>query len=454
MSEENRGRSGSHQHRGGSGRDHRNFRRNGAGDRKRRFERRDGERRYSNRGERDGERRYERRDGEHREHRYGDRDGEHRFRRDGEGFERRGKGNRSFDRKDHKRNNDRQFNRRDHNRGNANRDAKGSQSFYESARQNSDGTISYPSQNPYTDRRPNEPVMPKGIEWSMLSRDERDRLRGLSKEHAENIGLHMLAAYSLADTDPQWALQHAQWIAKQASRIDMARETLAFLAYRQGDYKLALREFKTAFRMNGFLDYLPFIADCERGLGHPERAIEVALSDDAKQLRGESKAEMFLVLAGAQGDLGNWDKAIDIVHTLGRSRGISGEYRMRALQAEQNFLEQAGRLEESAQLDDLVERLEDEYADIEPDDEEVVIDNDLEDVSDDILEGLGIDLHPVTEEDAEHSEESATESADGDAEVDTETEALSEEPSSDESSTDISTSDELADPESDQAEQE
>ena len=53
------------------------------------------------------------------------------------------------------------------------------------------------------------------------------------------------------------------------------------MAYRQGDYKLALREFRTAYRMNGFLDYLPFIADCERGVGEPKKAVELALSDEA-----------------------------------------------------------------------------------------------------------------------------------------------------------------------------
>ena len=166
-------------------------------------------------------------------------------------------------------------------------------------RRNSDGTVSYPSQNPYTDRRPNEPKMPKGMEWSMLSKEERERLRGLSKEHAENIGLHILAAYALEEKDPELALAHAKWAAHQASRIDFSRETLAFIAYRQGDYKLALREFRTAYRMNGFLDYLPFIADCERGNGDPKKAIEVVRSDDAKALRGEAKAEMFLVYAGA-----------------------------------------------------------------------------------------------------------------------------------------------------------
>ena len=39
---------------------------------------------------------------------------------------------------------------------------------------------------------------------SMLSKEERERLRGLSKEHAENIGLHILAAYALEEKDPNW----------------------------------------------------------------------------------------------------------------------------------------------------------------------------------------------------------------------------------------------------------
>ncbi|MBW3082881.1 helicase [Bifidobacterium phasiani] len=264
-------------------------------------------------------------------------------------------------------------------------------------RRNSDGTMSFPSQNPYTHRRPGEPKMPKGMEWSMLSKDERERLRGLSKEHAENIGLHILAAFSLEESDPQAALEHAKWAAHQASRIDFARETLAFVAYRQGDYKLAMREFRTAYRMNGYPDYLPFIADCERGTGNPKKAIELAMSDDVRRLRGEAKAEMMLVYAGALGDLKHWDKAVEIVHLLGRSKGLSGAYRMRAIQAEQYFLEEAGRTDEAAALDGILERLELQYADMDEDEtsEDVVIDYDLQDISEDLMEELGI-----TEDDA------------------------------------------------------
>ena len=399
--------------------------------------------RYQRDGERSGFRHDDRRDGERRNFRHdGDRrdlrrdDGERRggrnfhkdgdrrdFRRDDRRGERRDGERRNF-RRDDRRDGDRRDFRRDNQRRDFHRDrdqrpegeerreftreekmeyreAKRGE-YLSKPRRNSDGTMSFPSQNPYTHRRPGEPKMPKGIEWSMLSTDDRERLRGLSKEHAENIGLHILAAYTLEERDPELALEHAKWVAHQASRIDFARETLAFVAYRQGDYKLALREFRTAFRMNGFLDYLPFIADCERGMGEPKKAIETAMSDDAKYLRGESKAEMFLVYAGALGDLELWNKAIEIVHTLGRSKGLAGEYRMRAVQAEQYFLEQAGRSDEAVALDQLLDKLELQYADAEEDEtsDDLVIEYDMQELNDELMDKLGI-----SEDDAQYAPE-------------------------------------------------
>lgn len=385
-------------------------------------DRRDGERRNFRH---DGDRRdFRRDDGEHRGGRDFHKDGDRRdFRRDDRRGERRDGERRNF-RRDDRRDGDRRDFRRDNQRRDFHKDrdqrpegeerreftreekmeyreAKRGE-YLSKPRRNSDGTMSFPSQNPYTHRRPGEPKMPKGIEWSMLSTDDRERLRGLSKEHAENIGLHILAAYTLEERDPELALEHAKWVAHQASRIDFARETLAFVAYRQGDYKLALREFRTAFRMNGFLDYLPFIADCERGMGEPKKAIETAMSDDAKYLRGESKAEMFLVYAGALGDLELWDKAIEIVHTLGRSKGLAGEYRMRAVQAEQYFLEQAGRSDEAVALDQLLDKLELQYADAEEDEtsDDLVIEYDMQELNDELMDKLGI-----SEDDAQYAPE-------------------------------------------------
>ena len=133
---------------------------------------------------------------------------------------------------------------------------------------------------------------------------------------------------------------------------------------------------------------------------------------------------MFLVYAGALGDLEMWDKAIEVVHTVGRSQGLPGEYRMRAVQAEQYFLEEAGRSKEAEQLNDLLDRLEDQYADEEIDEnsDDVVIDHDLEDITDDsdVLEKLGIDpdeAQYAPDPEQEYGDED-DEAEDGDAESD------------------------------------
>lgn len=414
-------------------------------------DRRDGERRNFRH---DGDRRdFRRDDGERRGGRNFHKDGDRRdFRRDDRRGERRDGERRNF-RRDDRRDGDRRDFRRDNQRRDFHKDrdqrpegeerreftreekmeyreAKRGE-YLSKPRRNSDGTMSFPSQNPYTHRRPGEPKMPKGIEWSMLSTDDRERLRGLSKEHAENIGLHILAAYTLEERDPELALEHAKWVAHQASRIDFARETLAFVAYRQGDYKLALREFRTAFRMNGFLDYLPFIADCERGMGEPKKAIETAMSDDAKYLRGESKAEMFLVYAGALGDLELWNKAIEIVHTLGRSKGLAGEYRMRAVQAEQYFLEQAGRSDEAVALDQLLDKLELQYADAEEDEtsDDLVIEYDMQELNDELMDKLGIsedDAQYAPEDEDENDSEAVDENGETNDETQLDAEAAKE----------------------------
>ena len=111
---------------------------------------------------------------------------------------------------------------------------------------------------------------------------------------------------------------------------------------------------------------------------------------------------MFLVYAGALGDLKMWDKAIEIVHTLGRSKGLAGEYRMRAVQAEQYFLEEAGRTDEAIALDRLLDKLELQYADVEDDEtsDDLVVEYDMQELNDELMDVLGI-----SEDDAQYAPE-------------------------------------------------
>ena len=56
-------------------------------------------------------------------------------------------------------------------------------------------------------------------------------------------------------------------------RVGVVREACGIAAYRTGRWAEALSELRAARRMTGRDDYLPIMADCERALGRPDRAL-------------------------------------------------------------------------------------------------------------------------------------------------------------------------------------
>ena len=62
--------------------------------------------------------------------------------------------------------------------------------------------------------------------------------------------------------------------------------------------------------MNGVNDYLPVMADCERALGRPDKALALAKSPSVAGLAPELQAEMTIVEAGARSDLGEIEGAL------------------------------------------------------------------------------------------------------------------------------------------------
>ncbi len=143
----------------------------------------------------------------------------------------------------------------------------------------------------------------------------RGRLRTLSKEGAERAGKHLVMVARLIDDDPELAYQHAQAAVRRAGRVDVAHEALGLTAYRSGRYAEALRELRTVRRLNGSPEHLPVIADSERGLGRPERALVVAGDPDVALLTADSKVELAMVISGARLDLGEPEAAVAVLET-------------------------------------------------------------------------------------------------------------------------------------------
>jgi tetratricopeptide (TPR) repeat protein len=81
-------------------------------------------------------------------------------------------------------------------------------------------------------------------------------------------------------------------------------------AYAAGEYAEALAELRAARRITGSAEYLPMMADSERGLGRPERALELAEDPSVAELPKADRIEMAIVAAGARRDLGEVDAAV------------------------------------------------------------------------------------------------------------------------------------------------
>jgi tetratricopeptide (TPR) repeat protein len=161
--------------------------------------------------------------------------------------------------------------------------------------------------------RRDEPAIPSGIDAKQLSPEIRRELTTLDRANADIVARHLVAAGDLLDDDPEAALAHARAARARSGRIAAVREAVGIAAYHCGDWAQALAELRAARRMGSRSVLLPLIADCERGLGRPERAIELARSPAAAELAGDDADEMRIVAAGARADLGQLEQALAVL---------------------------------------------------------------------------------------------------------------------------------------------
>nr|WP_236779170.1 hypothetical protein [Agromyces seonyuensis] len=114
----------------------------------------------------------------------------------------------------------------------------------------------------------------------------------------------------LLESDPELAHEHALAASQRAGRVAVVREALAVTAYQTGDFALALREARTYRRISGKDDQLPLMVDSERGLGRPDRALELGRSVDAAKLEPAVRAALAIAMSGARLDLGQTERAL------------------------------------------------------------------------------------------------------------------------------------------------
>lgn len=193
------------------------------------------------------------------------------------------------------------------------------------------------------------PPIPAEIEAKQLAPDIRGELTTLDRSTADFVARHLVAAGELLEDDPDSALAHARAARARAARIPAVREAVGIAAYQCGDWSQALAELRAARRMGSRSPLLALIADCERGVGRPERAIELARSDDAGQLTGDDADELRIVVAGARSDLGQHEQALALLSTPQLDPSRTGQTAARLFYAYADTLLALGRTEEALQ---------------------------------------------------------------------------------------------------------
>ncbi|MFE0461298.1 hypothetical protein ACFW1A_18835 [Kitasatospora sp. NPDC058965] len=138
----------------------------------------------------------------------------------------------------------------------------------------------------------------------------RQELKSLPKTLADDVARNLVMVARTLDTEPEEAYKYSRVALRLASRVASVREAAGFASYMTQRYSEALTEFRAARRMTGRADLWPVMADCERGLGRPERALAMAGEPEVKQLDKAGQVEMRLVAAGARSDLGQHDAAV------------------------------------------------------------------------------------------------------------------------------------------------
>ena len=151
------------------------------------------------------------------------------------------------------------------------------------------------------------------IEPTDLDPVARRELRTLTKENSDLVARHLIAAGRALEDDPALALQHARAARALAGRVGIVREAVGLAAYHAGEYVEALAELRTASRITGSAEHLPVMADCERGMGRPDRALKMFDDPAVKELDAAAGVELLLVMSGARRDLGQPDAGVAIL---------------------------------------------------------------------------------------------------------------------------------------------
>jgi tetratricopeptide (TPR) repeat protein len=193
------------------------------------------------------------------------------------------------------------------------------------------------------------PPIPDDVSAKDLDKYARQQLQSLPEKLADKVARHLVMAGLLMHEDPERAYLHALAARARATRSALVREACGETAYAAGKWAEALSEFRASRRMSGNQMYAAMMADCERALGRPEKAIAYDTPEIRAKLDDAGGVELSIVVAGARRDQGQAEAAVRLLeveplHTQSRAPWVA---RLRYAYAD--ALLDAGRTEDAVE---------------------------------------------------------------------------------------------------------
>ena len=204
--------------------------------------------------------------------------------------------------------------------------------------------------------KPKSPLIPHDVQPEDLDMGVRVQLKTLSAENAEMTARHLAMVAYLAEQDPELAHRHAQAAASRAGRIPVVRETVGITAYFVEDWALSLRELLAHRRMTNSNDHVPMMIDCERGLGRPQRGLELGRTIDRAALSADVRVNLAIAMSGARLDLEQNETALVELEIKELNPNSVFDYSPRLFWAYADTLEVLGREADAAKWADLAAR--------------------------------------------------------------------------------------------------
>ena len=264
-----------------------------------------------------------------------------------------------------------------------------------------------------------DPWIDDDVTGDELDKVARNELKTLTKENAERVAKHLVMAVRLMDENPELAHQHVLSAARRAGRIAIVRETLGITAYAIGDFALALRELRTYRRISGSNEQIALMVDAERGVGRPDKALELGRSVERSTLSEATQVALSIAMSGARLDLDQVDLALAELEIPQLDPTKAFTYSPALFSAYAEVLEELGRHQEAAEWTTCAEVAEkalvaaDLMDSTDEDDQDIVVfeeeleDDEFELVSEGLADAEGVALADVISSGAFEESDSA-----------------------------------------------